>query len=161
MTIRPAPQHGGPQPGDEAPDFALRDQHGQTVRLADFRRQRAVVLVFYPAAFTPTCTGELTDLRAERGRLADDDVAVLGISCDPLPALRVFAERQGIEFPLLADFWPHGEVARAYGVFLEAKGIATRGTFVIDKSGVLRWSVVNSPGEPRDTADYEKALTGL
>lgn len=161
MTLPSTSAPGGPKPGDEAPDFELKDQHGQTVRLRDFRGQRNVVLVFYPAAFTPTCTGELTELRAERGRLADDDVAVLGISCDPLPALRVFAERQGIEFPLLADFWPHGEVARSYGVFLEGKGIATRGTFVIDKSGVLRWSVVNSPGQARHTADYEKALASL
>ena len=161
MTLPSTSAPGGPKPGDEAPDFELKDQHGQTVRLRDFRGQRNVVLVFYPAAFTPTCTGELTELRAERGRLADDDVAVLGISCDPLPALRVFAERQGIEFPLLADFWPHGEVARSYGVFDEASGLALRGTFIVDKQGVVAYKVVHGIPDPRDLDEYTAVLAGL
>jgi peroxiredoxin len=146
--------------GTQAPQFALRDQHGQTVRLADYRGRANVVLVFYPFAFTPTCTGELGAIR-DAGLADSDDVQVLGVSCDTTASLRAFAEREGIAHPLLSDFWPHGDVARAYGVFLEERGFATRGTFVIDREGVVRWAVVNSPGEARSTADYAAALAAL
>ncbi len=147
--------------GDPAPDFELRDQHGQPVRLSHFAGRSNVVLVFYPYAFTPTCTGELCALRDERGAFEREDVAVLAISCDPMPALRVFAEQEGVNYPLLSDFWPHGATARAYGVFLEARGIAIRGTFLVDKSGIVRWSVVNHSGDARSTDDYQKALADL
>lgn len=102
--------------GRKAPDFELRDQHGQPVQLSDFRGRSNVVIVFYPHAFTPTCTEELCALRDERGAFQRDDVAVLAISCDPMPALRVFAEQEGVQYSLLSDFWPHGATARAYGV---------------------------------------------
>jgi peroxiredoxin len=151
----------GAEVGCLAPDFELPDQHRRPVRLSDFRGRRHVVLVFYPNAFTPTCTGELGAIRDEGDALINDDVALLAISCDPAPALRVFAEQQGVAFPLLSDFWPHGQVARAYGVFLPERGIATRGTFVIDRSGLLRWSVVGSVADARDTAEYLKALAEL
>ena len=147
--------------GQEAPDFELPDQHGQKVRLSEFRGRKNVVLVFYPFAFTPTCTGELCALRDERASFENDNVQVLAISCDPTPSLRVFAERAGVEYPLLSDFWPHGEVARAYGVFLEARGMATRGTFLVDREGIIRWSVVNSPADARSTEAYAKALAEL
>lgn len=147
--------------GQPAPDFALPDQHGRTVRLSDFRGDRAVVVVFFPFAFTGTCTSELCAIRDEIADFANDDVQVLAVSCDTKHALRVFSEQEGYDFPLLSDFWPHGEVARAYGVFLEDKGFATRGTFLVDRDGVLRWSVVNGPGEARSTDDYRKALADL
>lgn len=147
--------------GQEAPDFELKDQHGQAVRLSDLRGEKNVVLVFYPFAFTPTCTGEICSIRDEGSALAGDDVQVLAISCDPSPSLRAFAEQQGVDYPLLSDFWPHGEVSRAYGVFLEERGMATRGTFVIDRGGVVRWSVLNTPGEARSTGDYHRALAAL
>ena len=76
---------------------------------------------------------------------------LVGVSCDPMHALRAWAEAEKYEFPLLSDFWPHGEVARSYGVFSEKTGFAIRGTFLVDTSGVLRWSVVNGPGEARDS----------
>ena len=157
MTSQP----GALQVGQEAPDFALRNQYGQTVRLSDFRGSKNVVVMFYPAAFTPTCTTELCTLRDERDDFSNDGTAVLSVSTDPVPALKVFAEQEGLEHALLSDFWPHGEVSRAYGVLIEDRGIATRGTFVIDRDGILRWAVVNSPGEARSTDDYRAALADL
>jgi peroxiredoxin len=151
----------GVQVGQEAPDFELPDQHGRPVRLSSYRGAKNVVLVFYPHAFTPTCTGEICAIRDEGAALAADDVQVLAISCDPTASLRVFGEQTGVDYPLLSDFWPHGEVSTAYGVFFEPRGFATRGTFVIDKQGVVRWAVVNGPGEARDTADYAEALARL
>ena len=147
--------------GQEAPDFEVRDQNGTPVRLSSFRGQKNVVLVFYPLAFTPTCTGELCAIRDESSVFENDDTVVFGVSCDSPATLKVFAEREGYEFSLLSDFWPHGEVSRAYGVFLEERGFPLRGTFIIDKDGIVRWSVVNSPADARSTADYREALAAL
>lgn len=158
--MTPAAEPSGPQVGDLAPDFELRDQHGQTVRLSDFRGSRAVVLVFFPYAFTPTCTGELRTLRDE-GDLAADDVVTLGISCDAGPSLKAFAAAERVGYPLLSDFWPHGAVARSYGVFFDDRGFALRGTFVIDTAGIVRWKVVNPTGEARSVEDYRRALAAL
>jgi peroxiredoxin len=145
--------------GDAAPDFTLLNQRGEAVTLSDLRG-RKVVLVFYPFAFSSLCTGELCSLRDRRGDF-DDDTVLLGISVDTKHALRVFAEQEGLGFDLLSDFWPHGEVAQAYGVFLPERGMATRATFVIDREGIVRWSVVNHPGQPRDPEDYRAALTQI
>lgn len=147
--------------GQQAPDFELPNQFGETVRLSEFRGRKNVVLMFYPFAFTPTCTGELCAIRDERADFVNDDVQVLSVSCDPKASLKVYAEQQGFDYPLLSDFWPHGDVSRAYGVFLDGKGFATRGTFVIDKEGVVRWAVVNDPGTARSNDDYRKALADL
>jgi peroxiredoxin len=147
--------------GSSAPDFELRDQHAQTQRLSSYRGIKDVVLVFYPFAFTGVCTGELCAIRDESASLLNDDTQLLAISCDPMPSLRVFAEREGFRYPLLSDFWPHGEVAKAYGVFNEMLGAAERGTFVIDKEGVLRWTVRNEISDARNIADYQKALAEL
>jgi peroxiredoxin len=147
--------------GTTAPDFALPDQHGRTVRLSDFRGKRNVVVVFFPFAFTGTCTGELCAIRDEIGDFSNGDVEVLAISCDSKHTQRVFAEQEGYEFPLLSDFWPHGEAAQAYGVFDEVAGRAARGTFLIDREGVVRWSVINDPGQARSNDDYRKALAQL
>ena len=145
--------------GQQAPDFTLVNQAGEKVSLSAFRG-RKVVLVFYPFAFSKTCTSELCSLRDRRGEF-DDDTVMLGISVDTKHALRVFAEQEGFGFDLLSDFWPHGAVAQAYGVFLPESGKATRGTFVIDREGVLRWSVVNDPGQARDPDDYRTALAAI
>jgi peroxiredoxin len=147
--------------GKPAPDFELKDQQGQTVRLTDFRGKQPVALVFYPFAFSTTCTGELCEIRDNLGVFSDGDVQVLAISCDPMYSLRAFAEVEGYEFPLLADFWPHGAVARAYGVFAEASGRAERGTFLIDADGIVRWMVVNGPGQARPLAAYREAIAAL
>ncbi|CAL9438965.1 peroxiredoxin [Streptomyces sp. NPDC057838] len=149
------------QAGDKAPDFELRDNHGRTVRLSGFRGRRNVVLLFYPFAFTGVCTGELCELRDNLPLFADRDTQLLAVSNDSIHTLRVFAEQEGLEYPLLSDFWPHGNVSRAYGVFDEDKGCAVRGTFVIDKEGVVRWTVVNGLPDARDLNDYVKALDSL
>jgi peroxiredoxin len=147
--------------GDEAPDFELPDQHGTPVKLSSFRGAKNVVLVFYPLAFSPVCSGELCALREDFPEVTRDDVELLTVSVDSLFAHRVWAEKENFQFSLLADFWPHGAVARQYGVFDEARGLAIRGTFVIDKEGVVRWSVVNPIPQARDIADYQKALAEL
>ncbi|KOV97178.1 MULTISPECIES: peroxiredoxin [unclassified Streptomyces] len=149
------------QVGDKAPDFELKDNHGRTVKLSDFRGRKNVVLLFYPFAFTGVCTGELCELRDNLPRFEDRDTQLLAVSNDSIHTLRVFAEQEGLEYPLLSDFWPHGNVSRAYGVFDEGKGCAVRGTFVIDKEGVVRWTVVNGLPDARDLNDYVQALDAL
>jgi mycoredoxin-dependent peroxiredoxin len=147
--------------GAEAPDFELPDQHGTPVKLSSFRGAKNVVLVFYPLAFSPVCSGELCALREDFPEVTRDDVELLTVSVDSLFAHRAWAEKESFQFSLLADFWPHGAVAKQYGVFDEARGLAIRGTFVIDKEGVVRWSVVNPIPQARDIADYQKALAEL
>ncbi len=141
--------------GAQAPDFELQDQHGTPVRLSDLRG-RKVVLVFYPLAFSGVCQSELAALRDFPA-----EAQVLTVSVDSVFAQRAWADREGYTFPLLSDFWPHGQVARAYGVFDEVKGHARRGTFVIDGEGVIRWSVVNPIGTARDVAAYIRALADI
>ncbi|MGW1164073.1 peroxiredoxin [Streptomyces sp. NPDC002550] len=149
------------QVGDKAPDFELKDNHGRSVKLSDFRGEKNVVLLFYPFAFTGVCTGELCELRDNLPKFTDRDTQLLAVSNDSIHTLRVFAEQEGLEYPLLSDFWPHGNVSRAYGVFDEDKGCAVRGTFVIDKEGVVRWTVVNGLPDARDLNDYVRALDTL
>ena len=147
--------------GQEAPDFELSDHTGQKVRLSSFRGEKNVVVVFFPKAFTGICTGELCEIRDLGTVFEDEGTVVLGVSCDTTATLAKFAELEGYQFQLLSDCWPHGEVAQRYGVFLDAAGIATRATFIIDKDGVVRWSVVNGPGDARRTSEYREALAAL
>ena len=149
------------QVGDKAPDFELKDNHGRTVRLADFRGEKNVVLLFYPFAFTGVCTGELCELRDNLPKFEGRDTQLLAVSNDSIHTLRVFGEQEGLEYPLLSDFWPHGNTSRAYGVFDEEKGCAVRGTFIIDKEGIVRWTVVNDLPDARDLNEYVKALDTL
>jgi peroxiredoxin len=144
-----------------APDFALPDQHGRTVTLGEFRGKKNLILVFYPFAFTSVCSGELHALQRGLDALRGEDTALLAVSCDSMHAQRVFSDQEGFAFPLLSDFWPHGNAARAYGVFDEGKGCALRGSFVIDREGVIRWSVVNGLPDARDLHDYVKALEAV
>ncbi len=150
-----------PAIGAPAPDFRLRNQHGEQVALSDFRGQRAVLVVFYPFAWSGICTGELCEIRDDLAAYESDAVQVLAVSCDPMNTLRAWAEDQKYTFPLLSDFWPHGEAARAYGVLNEKTGGAGRGSFLVDTAGVLRWSVVSHPGQPRDTHAYREAVAAL
>ncbi|MBL1080942.1 peroxiredoxin [Streptomyces actinomycinicus] len=149
------------QVGDKAPEFELKDNHGRTVKLSDFRGEKNVVLLFYPFAFTGVCTGELCELRDNLPKFSDRDTQLLAVSNDSIHTLRVFAEQEDLEYPLVSDFWPHGNVSRAYGVFDEDKGCAVRGTFIIDKEGVVRWTVVNGLPDARDLNEYVKALDTL
>ena len=149
-----------PEVGLPAPDFVLEDTHGTPVELRALRGA-PVLLVFFPHAFTGTCTGELRELREQVAAAQLRGVQVLGISCDPSSALRVFAEQEDLGFELLSDFWPHGAVSRDYGVFFEPRGFATRGSFLIDAEGVVSWSVVNGPGDARDVTAYAAAVAAL
>jgi peroxiredoxin len=147
--------------GEPAPEFALKDQNNQVVSLADFRGVKNVVLIFYPYAFTRVCEGELCAIRDDLSSFQNDDVQVLTVSVDTPFAHKVWAEREGFTFPLLADFWPHGAVAQAYGCFDEVRGCSTRGTYVIDKAGVVRWLVVNAVPDGRDQAEYLEVLAAV
>ena len=147
--------------GDEAPDFELKDQHGTPVRLSSLRGDKNVVIVFYPFAFSRVCSGEMCAMRDQFPEAARDDVELLAVSVDTGFSLRTWADQQHFDFEMLSDFWPHGAVARSYGVFDENLGAATRGTFIIDKNGVVRWKVVNPIPQARDIADYQKALAAL
>ena len=147
--------------GQEVPDFALKDEHGQLVRLSDFRGEKNVAIVFYPFAFSGKCTGELCEIRDNLALFEADNVQVLAVSCDSVFTLRTWSEQEKFAFPLLSDFWPHGEVAQQYGVFNDVSGAAMRGTFLVDTTGGLRWSVVNGAGDPRPLTAYREALAGL
>jgi peroxiredoxin len=145
----------------QAPDFELASQHGAPVRLSDFRGKSAVALVFFPLAFSGTCTGELCELRDNLALFKEQGVELIGISVDSKHALRVWSEQEGYDFTLLADFWPHGQVAKEYGVFLDDKGFANRATFLIDVDGIIRASFITAPGEARSLDAYRAALGEL
>jgi mycoredoxin-dependent peroxiredoxin len=147
--------------GQEAPDFELRNQHGEPVRLSSFQGTKNVVLVFYPLAFSGVCSSELRALRDDFPEVTRDDTELLTVSVDSTFVLRKWSDTEGFQFGLLSDFWPHGGVASLYGVFDADRGVALRGTFVIDKAGVVRWKVVNPIPEARDIAEYQKALAAL
>ncbi|WP_265522018.1 peroxiredoxin [Oerskovia flava] len=146
--------------GDPAPDFTLPDTHGTPVHLADLRGT-SVLLVFFPFAFSATCTGELCELRDNIEDFESAGVTVLGISCDAVFSLKAWSEHEGLGIELLSDFWPHGDVARAYGVLDEDHGIALRGSFLVDPDGVVRWAVVNPRGQRRDLDAYRAALAQI
>jgi peroxiredoxin len=147
--------------GDVAPDFTLRDQHGQDVTLSAHARGKAALIVFYPFAFSGVCTGELTGLRDRLGDFETDHSTLIALSCDPMYAQRAVADRDGIFFPLLSDFWPHGVTTKAYGVFDEIAGAPKRSSFIVDKEGRVAWSVHNATGEPRDLDEHAARLAAL
>jgi peroxiredoxin len=147
--------------GSAAPDFELSDQHGEKVSLSSFKGKKNVVVLFIPFAFTGTCTGELCALRDDLAPFQNENVQLLAISCDSMFTQRIFAEQEGYKFPVLADFWPHGAAAKAYGIFNEELGCAMRGTFIIDKEGILRWQVINGLGDARNISDYKTAISAL
>jgi alkyl hydroperoxide reductase subunit AhpC len=147
--------------GSPAPQFELSNQHGEKVSLESFKGQKNVVVLFYPFAFSGICTGELCAIRDDLNSFQNDNVQLLAISCDPMFTQRAFSEAENYTFPVLTDFWPHGEAAKAYGVFDDARGCAIRGTFVIDKAGILRWQIVNGLGDARNLTDYKAAISAL
>jgi mycoredoxin-dependent peroxiredoxin len=148
--------------GQEAPDFTLKDQDGNDVSLSSFRGNQNVVVVFYPFTFTGVCEGELCSLRDDLSEFDAVKAQVIAISCDSRHAQKQWATQQGFTFPVLSDFWPHGAVARAYGVFNEQLGCANRATFVIDTNGkVVDTFESANLGTPRERAEYEAALGKL
>ncbi|MHA6781466.1 peroxiredoxin [Pseudonocardia saturnea] len=150
-----------PEVGTEAPDFTVKDQNNEEVTLSSFRGERNVLVVFYPFAFSGICTGELTAVREDLASFQNDDVQILAVSVDHAFALKAWADAEGYEFPLLADFWPHGKVAQDYGVFNADAGFALRGTFLVDKTGKVAFAEVNGPGEARDQDAWKKALAAV
>lgn len=148
------------RPGDPAPEFALMDTNGTSVSLVGLRGT-PVALVFFPFAFSGICTGEVCELRDNIDDFDAAGVRLLGISCDSRYALSAWREHEGLGFDLLSDFWPHGAAARSFGVFDDGSGMAVRGTFLIDADGIVRWRVVNAPGQRRDVDAYKAALAAL
>lgn len=144
--------------GAAAPDFVLRDQFGQAVSLSDHRGRKAVALVFLPFAFSDVCTGELGGVQERIADFLTFDTELVVVSCDPVYSLRAFADREGLNVPLLSDFWPHGEVARAYGVFDEERGCPRRSSYVVDREGRVSWSVHHPMGSARDVEAHLDAL---
>ena len=142
--------------GDPAPDFRTRNHHGETVTLDALvdGAQSSVLLVFYPWAFSGICTSELGALRDGHAELAAAGVRVVAVSCDAMFTLRAFAEAAQLPFDLVNDHWPHGAIAREYGVFDDEAGCALRGSFLLDRSGTITWSVLNGIGEPRDIVEH-------
>jgi mycoredoxin-dependent peroxiredoxin len=150
-----------PEVGTEAPDFTLKDQNNQEVTLSSFRGDRNVLVVFYPFAFSGICTSELCAVRDDLAAFQNSEVQILAVSVDHPYALKAWADAEGYAFPLLADFWPHGAVAQQYGVFNAERGFANRGTFIIDKAGVVRFAEEYPPGTSRDQDAWRKALNAL
>jgi peroxiredoxin len=148
--------------GQQAPDFTLKDQDGNDVTLSKVLTEKADVLDFYPFTFTGVCEGELCLLRDDLTRYESAGVQVLAASCDSRFAQKVWADQNGYGFPVLADNWPHGATAQAYGVFNEQAGCANRSTFVIGRDGVIV-DVISSDslGTPREATAYEAALAKL
>ncbi|MGN6252897.1 MAG: peroxiredoxin [Marmoricola sp.] len=147
--------------GAVAPDFTLRDQHGRPFSLARQRGEKAVLLVFYPFAFSGVCTGELTGFRDRLGDFETETTTLAAISCDPLYSIRAFADRDALFFPLLSDFWPHAQVTDAYGVLDPATGGPRRSSYVVDRDGVVRFALHNEPGEARDLDQQAAALRAV
>lgn len=146
--------------GTVAPDFELKNTAGELVKLSDFRGKK-VVLMFFPFAFTGTCTAELCAIRDNENDFIDADTVVISISCDSHFTLKNFQDSENFKHTLLSDFWPHGEVSRKYGVFIEERGMPNRGTFILDREGVVRWSIINTPANARSTEDYKAALAAI
>jgi mycoredoxin-dependent peroxiredoxin len=147
--------------GTKAPDFTVKDQNNQEVKLSSFHGARNVLVVFYPFAYSSICTGELCSIQEDLDDFQNDDVQILAISADHPFALKAWAESQGFEFPLLSDFWPHGATASAYGVLDERAGMALRATFLVDGDGVVRFAQVNAPGDVREQSEWKDAIARL
>lgn len=154
----PAGRRAYPRPGERAPDLRLPDQYGAPVTLSEAVADRHALLVFYPFAFSPICTGELLEIQLDIDEFANDRVQVLAVSCDPTYSLGAWAAREGYRFPILSDFWPHGAASRAWGVFDDTSGMARRGTFLVDPSRTVRWSLVHEGNEPRDVGALHRAV---
>lgn len=147
--------------GQLAPDFTLVNQFGESVSLSSFKGKKNVVVVFFPFAFSGTCTGELCALRDDLSSFQNENAELLVVSCDHMYSQKAFAAQEGYSFPVLSDFWPHGAATKAYGIFNEDHGCAIRGTFIIDKAGIIQWQIVNGLGDARNIGDFKSALAAL
>ena len=149
-----------PEVGDRAPDFTLPDHEKVAFTLSELRG-RTVMLVFFPLAFSSTCTGELCAIRDDFSAYERRGVTVIGVSVDSTYALAAWRREQLYPVRFLSDRWPLGEVARLYGVWNEQKGYADRATFIVDGDGIVRYRVHNPPERARDEAGYVTALDAM
>ena len=149
------------QVGDLAPDFTLRDQFGQDVQLSSYRGSKAVLIFFYPFAFSGVCRGELSQVQERLAEFLTFDSEVLAISCDPVYSLRGFVDQEGLTLSLLSDFWPHGAVARDYDVFDDERGCPRRSTYLVDREGRVVWAVHNAMADGRDLDDHLRQLQSV
>ena len=140
------------RPGDRAPDFRVPDQYGSALHLAEALRRCSVILVFFPFAFSPVCGDEIRALDELRQTLRADDepVEIIGMSADSKYTLAAWSEAREVTFDLGSDFWPHGEVAKAYGVFDADHGVPERAVFVISRTGTIVTSRQVARTETRD-----------
>jgi peroxiredoxin len=129
-------------PGTRAPDFTLKKNPQDTMSLADLKG-RPAVLIFYPADWSPVCGDELALFNEILPEFQRYDAQLVGISVDGVWCHRQYAADRNLEFPLLADFEPKGEVSRKYGAYREAEGVSERALFVLDADGVIRWSYLS------------------
>jgi peroxiredoxin len=133
--------------GAPAPDFTLRDQDGEKTSLADFKG-RKVMLVFYPADFSPVCGDQFSIYQEVKPEIEEKGVELVGISVDSAWAHKAFQEKLGFDFTLLSDFEPKGEVSRAYGSYIDRVGTANRTLVLVDEQGRVAWTYESpSPGE--------------
>ncbi len=144
--------------GDPAPDFTLKDQNDQEVTLSALRGRKAV-LSFHPLAWTRVCAIQMQDLEKHREDMERLGAVALGLSVDAVPTKKAWAESLGIqETRLLADFWPHGGVARSYGIFREKNGFSERAVFIVDAEGIIRFKKIYPMREVPDIGEILKAL---
>jgi mycoredoxin-dependent peroxiredoxin len=147
--------------GQPAPEFALKDQSQQEVKLADFKGKKNVVLVFYPLDWSPVCTNEHACMVNDMKRFESLNAQVLGVSVDSVWSHKAFAEKMKIAYPLLADFNPRGAMADKYGVYLADKGITGRAIVIVNKQGNVAWvKNYNIPDVP-DVNEVAQALSGV
>jgi len=147
--------------GQPAPDFSLKDQSQKDVKLSDFRGRKRVVLIFYPLDWSPVCTNEHTCFVNQMKQFEQLDAQVLGLSVDSVWSHKAYAEKMGIQYPLLADFHPRGAVAARYGVYLADKGITGRAISIIDRDGKLAWHKNYDIPVVPDLQEVASALSGV
>ena len=145
--------------GDKAPEFDLEVTTRERVKLSDFRGRSNVLLVFHPFAFTAVCEEEARDLQENLESFRNAQTEIVFVSCDPSAARQAWKRELGAEYTFASDFWSHGEVSKAYGVFNESNGAAHRGTFLIDRDGTVIWSLVKITDERREEMVSESLET--
>lgn len=150
----------GPDIGDRAPAFSLRNHHGEDVTAAGLSGA-PMLLFFYPYAFTTVCTSEIAGLVERHDQFRAVGCRVLAISTDTMFSLRAFADAEHVPFDLVSDHWPHGRAAKAYGVFDEKLGCARRGSFLVDAAGMIAWRAWAELPEGRDLDGHVEAARAL
>ncbi len=147
--------------GTPAPEFTLLDQERAPVSSDDLKGRKSLI-VFIPFPFTGTCEGELCLLRDRLAELNDLDANVVAITCDTVPSNKQWSDQNGFGFRVLSDYWPHGDVSRAFDTFNDKLGVANRTTYVLDAGGVIRAVVASDAmGTPREYDAYVAALNAI